>query len=285
MHIRRGIIIILLHFILSFHVLYAVARYNPANYDEKDVNPIIIEMIGQVEFKNLSNTISHFQAYGNRYSWEKQWQAANWIEKSLKDYKIKAFIQTYEYKGKVWPNIIATIEGSDNPDQIIMLLAHFDSISDDPTKKIAPGADDNASGVAVLMEIARILKDFPIKRTVMLCFFSNEETGRVGSEYSAHLFKMDNLNIKAVINLDVLGYNRPKITSPLEAVRAGYSLRNRAKIIYRAAQNSLNGLLNGSDVVKIGGRQENGNLVAVVARIFRQYANINVKEIIDDKCK
>lgn len=283
MYFRNWIIIIVLQLLFSPHVLHSTVRGNPLNQFENQ-DPIIVQMIEHVEPGNLYNTVLHLQSFENRYSWDKQWLAAKWIEKSLNKDEIKTFIQTFNYESKSWPNVIATIEGTDNADQIIMLLAHFDSISDEADKEIAPGADDNASGVAVLMEIARILKKFPLKRTTMLCFLSNEERGRIGSEHAAQLFRKERADIKAVINLDVLGY-RPRTISPFEALRAGYSLKIRAKIIYRAAQNLFSSLLNGSNAVKIGGRKENRRLVQTTARIFRQYADLNVKEIIDDKCK
>lgn len=267
------------------HVPLAAEITTISKQDEITLNPMIHEIINHVSTENLFNTVAHLQAYGDRYSLEKQWLVAHWIEKRLKEYNVKAFIQTYEYEGKSYPNVIATIEGTEKSDQIILPIAHFDSISDDPKKKSAPGADDNASGVAVLLEIARILNDFPVKRTVILCFFSNEEVGRSGSKYAAQLFKSDGINIKAVLNLDVLGYNLPKSLFQFGALSTRSSLKNRMKSLYHAAKNSFAGLLKGRDAVVIGGRPDCGSLVERVSIIFRQYASLKVREIINDKCQ
>lgn len=65
--------------------------------------------------------------------------------------------------------------------QEILLTAHLDSINSVVPDGTAPGADDNATGIATLMEAARIFKDQPFKRTIKIIFFSGEERGLHGS--------------------------------------------------------------------------------------------------------
>jgi len=72
-------------------------------------------------------------------------------------------------------NIIVNIPGKELAHEVLIVGAHFDAV---PT---APGADDNGSGTAGLMELARVLKDEPLKRSVRLVFFNLEEVGLVGS--------------------------------------------------------------------------------------------------------
>lgn len=72
-------------------------------------------------------------------------------------------------------NLIVEIAGKELPGEVVIVGAHFDAV---PT---APGADDNGSGTAALLELARVLKDEPMKRTVRLVFFNLEEVGLVGS--------------------------------------------------------------------------------------------------------
>lgn len=74
-----------------------------------------------------------------------------------------------------WHNIIVEIPGVDLPGEVLIVGAHFDAVPG------SPGADDNASGTAALLEIARVLKGCPLRRTVRLAFFNLEECGLVGS--------------------------------------------------------------------------------------------------------
>jgi len=93
-------------------------------------------------------------------------------------------------------NIIAEIPGKVKPQEIIIATAHYDAYFD--------GADDNSSGMSVLLESARILADSNFERTIRFVGFDLEELGLVGSNrYVASLAKED---IKAVINFECVGY-------------------------------------------------------------------------------
>jgi len=110
-----------------------------------------------------------------------------------------------------WQNLIAVIPGTDPTlaDQQILLTAHLDSINRETEEGlgIAPGADDNATGVATLLEAARIFKDMSFKRTIKIIFFSGEERGLHGSQayIAAHADEME--NVVGVLNLDMFGYD------------------------------------------------------------------------------
>lgn len=78
-----------------------------------------------------------------------------------------------------WHNIIIELPGKEFPNEMYLVGAHFDCVPD------TPGADDNGTGVAVLLEMARLLKDQPLKRTVRIVFFNLEEAGLVGSTQHA----------------------------------------------------------------------------------------------------
>jgi Iap family predicted aminopeptidase len=86
---------------------------------------------------------------------------------------------------------------------VILLSAHFDSISSDNT--LAPGADDNASGVAALLEIARLIKKNKINKSFELVFFNCEEVGTQGSKHLAEKYKNKGWDIDYMINIDTIG--------------------------------------------------------------------------------
>ena len=108
-------------------------------------------------------------------------------------------------------NIVANFKG-DNPsnNREIILLAHFDSRSYDNNDSLAfaPGANDNGSGVAALMEIARILSVKPLPISVKLVFLSGEEHGLLGATHMAKMAKKESWNIVTVINNDMIGNSR-----------------------------------------------------------------------------
>jgi hypothetical protein len=103
-------------------------------------------------------------------------------------------------------NIIVTKTGTIYPDQYYILGAHYDSTS--PLKSIsAPGADDNGSGTAVVVEAARVLAKTNFQSSVKFILFSGEEQGKNGSEYYAGQAYQHDENIEGMINLDMIGYD------------------------------------------------------------------------------
>lgn len=103
-------------------------------------------------------------------------------------------------------NIQATLPGTDRADEILVVGAHYDSAANG-----TPGADDNASGVAVMLEIARALAGTDLRRTVRFIAFANEEnpwfgTDLMGSRISAGKSAQHGENIVGMFSLEMLGY-------------------------------------------------------------------------------
>jgi aminopeptidase YwaD len=103
---------------------------------------------------------------------------------------------------KFWNNIIVDIKGTELPDEVIVIGAHFDAVPR------TPGADDNGTGTAALVELARVLKDQPLKRTVRLIFFNLEEAGLIGSRHYAAEFSQNpgTERLVGMISLEMLGF-------------------------------------------------------------------------------
>ncbi|GIL14706.1 MAG: hypothetical protein BroJett038_34260 [Chloroflexota bacterium] len=104
-------------------------------------------------------------------------------------------------------NIVGIIQGKEVGGGIILVGAHYDSISmapDDPSYN-APGANDNGSGVAALIELARILAARPHRATIMLVAFSAEEVGRKGSIEFVKYLQARQIPINYMLNLDIIG--------------------------------------------------------------------------------
>lgn len=103
-----------------------------------------------------------------------------------------------------WHNIIVEIPGTESPKEVLLVGAHFDAVPG------TPGADDNGTGVAALLELARVLKDRPVRRTVRLVFFNLEEIRVRGStEHLAGLrpkLTSGSQRLVGMISLEMLGY-------------------------------------------------------------------------------
>lgn len=100
-----------------------------------------------------------------------------------------------------WNNILIDLPGTDLANEVLVIGAHFDAAP------MAPGADDNGTGTSALLELARVLKDQPRRRTIRLAFFNLEETGLIGStRYVESLPKDSPQRIVAMVSLEMLGY-------------------------------------------------------------------------------
>ncbi|MCM3201847.1 hypothetical protein A9488_07575 [Bacillus cereus] len=112
--------------------------------------------------------------------------------------------------------------------QLVIVGCHLDSTATsdsiyNPISDSAPGADDNASGIAATLSIAKRLAEFQGKltHTVRFCFFNAEESGLVGSKAYASMLKSTGAPIKAVICMDMIGFNRSN--NHLFEIHAGYN--------------------------------------------------------------
>lgn len=113
-------------------------------------------------------------------------------------------------------NIVATIKGSNSKDnRIITLLAHYDNRNGAGNDSIgyAPGANDDASGIACLMEITRLISRIDIPITVKCMFLSGEEHGLLGAQYMAEHARKENWNLIAVLNNDMISNSNASETN------------------------------------------------------------------------
>jgi hypothetical protein len=173
--------------------------------------------------------------------------------------------------------VIATIKGKKKPNDIYMGIAHFDSTSKQPEIS-APGADDNASGTAAVLEIGRNLKNISMDATVKLGIFSNEEQGRAGSKHFAKMAREKGWNIRGVINLDIIGFNQSYKGSEIN--NRGGGITSKLKMI----KNRILESLYPDGIVLIAGRSPNQELVKTASALARNYSKLKVKEMVGKDC-
>lgn len=106
-------------------------------------------------------------------------------------------------------NVVAELRGTTRPDELHIVCGHYDSTSEQPST-LAPGAEDNASGAAGVLELARVLSASRPQATVRFIAFSGEEAGLYGSwDYVRKVVANgESRRIRAVINMDMIGFTR-----------------------------------------------------------------------------
>ncbi|HRQ38077.1 MAG TPA: M28 family peptidase [Chloroflexota bacterium] len=115
-------------------------------------------------------------------------------------------VEYHQWSGSTYPNIIATIPGLSNPDEIYILSAHLDDM---PSGSLAPGADDNASGVVGALIAADIFSQYQWDCTIRFGIWTGEEQGLNGSHaYAQRSYNLGE-DIAGVLNLDMIAWNTP----------------------------------------------------------------------------
>jgi hypothetical protein len=142
----------------------------------------------------------------NSYSGEPIQKSSQYLFEHYQEEGLSVDYQEFSIGDILLQNVIAEMTGSLSPGEISLLTAHYD---DAPSGPIAPGADDNASGTAAVLLAARILSQFDFGCSLRFASFSGEEQGLVGSKAAARQSFCDGENIRAVLNMDMIGWNSP----------------------------------------------------------------------------
>ena len=174
----------------------------------------VATMLSHVNEFSIRSTILKLSSFNNRYykaqtgvdsqNWIKsQWEA---LSANRNDVKIEFF------KHQNWPqpSIIMTIQGTTKADEIVVIGGHADSIAGywGREKARAPGADDNASGIATITETIRVamVNGYRPQRTIKFMAYAAEEVGLLGSKEIANSFKSQGKNVVGVMQLDMTNF-------------------------------------------------------------------------------
>lgn len=128
-------------------------------------------------------------------------KAADYIKQKLNSYGIPAYDHWFSSTGR---NVYGVQTGTVYPNQKYYICAHYDDM---PSGSTAPGADDNASGSAAVLEAARILSGYVSEYTIVYAFWDEEEQGLIGSGYYAQQAYNNGDSIRGVINLDMVSWD------------------------------------------------------------------------------
>lgn len=128
-------------------------------------------------------------------------QTFQWTKAKFLDYGLEIDSMVFSSNGK---NLFGIKYGNVFPDRLCILGAHYDNI---PTGAVAPGADDNASGTAAVIEVARILSNYQFPNTIIFALWDEEELGLIGSTAFANQFNSSKDSLLGYINLDMIAWD------------------------------------------------------------------------------
>jgi hypothetical protein len=187
------------------HPLRNIEAPAPFFFPQQDT--MIQRLINDVSEPALTQNILDLQNFNTRYTYSPICDSAiRYLYQRFLNYELATEIDTYVLNGDTSYNVIATQLGQAHPESILITCGHMDSYSNMPMV-LAPGADDDASGVAAVLEIARVLSQADFRWTIKYIAFSGEEQWMKGSYHWVDSVAVpQNLLIEGVYNCDMIGY-------------------------------------------------------------------------------
>jgi hypothetical protein len=218
---------------ILFSALSASAQY-------KAVNPRVAGIVSEISQERITETLQKMESFGTRNLRSSQddpkrgiGAARKWIYEQLRSYSPRLEVSYDHYRvkkdesrGSRIPqdldlyNVVAVLPGTVNREQRIVISAHYDSVNragtppgepGDPPRPVvdpnidAPGVTDDGSGVACVLELARVMSQYQFGKTLVFVTFAGEEDGEVGSALFAAKAKSLDQKIEAVLNNDIIG--------------------------------------------------------------------------------
>jgi hypothetical protein len=190
------------------------ARHASGAARSKKVDARIKQLVAQVDPQRLRASVEALAAFGTRFSHAPgvrrvpPFVRAEFMARGYaagREVRYQAFALD---GGPAQRNVLCGPKPRRGGPGVVLVGAHYDSISEDP-ERAAPGGDDDASGVAALFELARLLRGVPLRRGVLFAAFGGEEQGLFGSQACADVAAREGWPLDLMINLDMIGYRKP----------------------------------------------------------------------------
>jgi Zn-dependent M28 family amino/carboxypeptidase len=192
-------------------------------------NRQIATIVGEIDAINIERTVLKLESFGTRNTLSEQNDPKRGIG-AARDWLYSQFLEAAKASGErmtvekqtfeqpkaarvpqptMLTNIVATLKGAqaESTDRIYVVSGHYDSMCASPTdaKCDAPGANDDASGTAAVLEMARVMAKYDFDATIVFMTVPGEEQGLLGSTYFAEQAKKNNVNIEAMFTNDIIG--------------------------------------------------------------------------------
>lgn len=163
--------------------------------------PYYGSIVNTVNYDSIYSKLNTFESLGvKEFGTVALTNTQNWIVEKYTEYGYSDIsLNNFTYFGQNLSNIVVTKLGTLYPDQFVIIDAHYDT-------KNGKGTNDNGSGTAILLELARLIKNVPTEYSIKFIHFTAEEIGLVGSEnYVNTVVIPENLDIKILFNIDEVG--------------------------------------------------------------------------------
>lgn len=162
-----------------------------------------------ISIENLKGHVQSIHFDRNPYDhYSKLEQAAKYIEREFLKIGLEVKEDSFQWEGKTYKNITAVKKGATSPRRVFILGAHYDTVPG------SPGADDNASAIAVLLEVARNIHVAHVEASIKFIAFSLEEYNFIGSTHYVETLKKGEEEILGMISLEMVGFTGPKQNYP-----------------------------------------------------------------------
>ena len=185
-----------------------------------DMDSVIAWYVGKVNADSIQSYMQSLEDMGTRFCLAdnrrdvSMWIKNKFLEFGYPEVRLDSFLLDRWYGSsfyRTWQyNVVCQLTGYERPDEIYIVGGHHDAIVPSSSNPfvIAPGADDNASGTAAAIEIARIMKQYNYypEATIKFITFAAEELGLHGSWHYANKAKSENKSIKMMLNNDMISY-------------------------------------------------------------------------------
>ncbi|WP_125262561.1 M20/M25/M40 family metallo-hydrolase [Streptomyces alboflavus] len=184
-------------------------------------------LLREIDHRRIEATVRRLAAFGTRHTLSAQddpergiGAARDWILAEMRRHagaaggRMRVELQSYvQEPGPRIPeptritNVVATLRGSASPDRLYVVSGHYDSRASDVMDftSDAPGADDDASGVAVVMELARVMARRRLGATVVFAAVAGEEQGLFGAAHMAEQYKLRKADVQGMFTNDIVG--------------------------------------------------------------------------------
>lgn len=186
-----------------FYKPRAITAFKPLDsYPYDTLAPYILQ-------DSLYSYDTRLEAFRTRYIYSDSILAAeNWLYNKFVSFGYTQVSKEFFYFGGTpCNNIVCVKPGTTEPENVVVIGGHFDSYNQQSNPSVfAPGADDNASGTSAVLELARVLRNVPLNKTLIFYAFSAEEVGLVGSYVAAQNLYNQGTNIEYMLNFDMIGY-------------------------------------------------------------------------------
>ena len=177
------------------------------------IDPVLAELVSHIDSIKIYSTLERLQAFKTRYAnnasgRDSLARSRDWLISQFTSYGYTNIEQhTFTSGGNQLQNIIVTKTGTLYPDSVIILSGHYDTVN-------GPGINDNGTGTAIVLEVARVLAEKQLDFTVRFICFSAEEQGLVGSNaYVQQIVVPQQHKLKLVLNVDEVGGIRENPTN------------------------------------------------------------------------